>query len=95
MAEYLSANRSELRICGVIGSVVEWPSLMLPKPVEFKIRLEKEKLVSAINPRQHAEGHTLAKIFSPDKVVELMLVCGIYDDAVYFLSSKIRFYLYH
>ena len=89
MAEYLDPTRSELKVCAPLGRVLEWPSLRAEKCEDefFPIRIEKEKLVAIIT-QKHVEGVPLSKLFCPDKTVELMLVTGLFDEAVYFLNCK-------
>lgn len=90
MADYLDASRSEIKICEVLGIIIEWPKINDKKPKEeLKIRLEKERLVAEVN-QKYVDGVPLAKFFCPDKVVELMLVTGLFEEAVYFLNCNIN-----
>lgn len=96
MAEYLDPSKSELRVCAPLGRVFEWPSVRRARSEggdeadnSFPIRIAKEKLVAQVT-QKRVDGVPLSRMFSPDKAVELMLVTGLFDEAVYFLNCKNR-----
>lgn len=102
MAEYLDPSRSEMNVCAPLEQVAEWPSLRSAgihssedeDEHAFRVRIEKEKLVAHVS-RDDVEGVPLSRMFTPDKVVELMLVTGLFDEAVYFLNCNFFLFIYN
>jgi hypothetical protein len=58
----------------------------LISPDYVKIELSREKLTKSINEQSTAELN-LSNLFTADKVLEMFVVCGLYDEAIYFLNS--------
>lgn len=95
MALYLT-NSEQLFICSIQNPVI-MPSIIgnyNSKPRnEFKIELSREKLTNCINNKQSIINSvdglpalSLTSFFTPDKTLELFLVTGLYDEAIFFLN---------
>lgn len=83
MALYLSSKKP-LLIYSVnnpimMPSLIQSPNHNQPK---LKLELSREKLTHCLN----SPSGNLASFFTPDKTLELFLVTGLFDEAIYFLN---------